>query len=162
MRPLNLIVSCSENRVIGRRGRMPWRIPEDRDFFHEKTAGQIVVLGRICFDTWPQAVPDGRRPIVVTGHPLPPGPPAAAADSLGPALALAEAIPGEIFICGGQRIYEEAMILPQAARLYLTLVHAEVSGDRFFPDWRPGFPREIARRESADAKWRYTFLTLER
>jgi len=171
MRPLNLIVSCSENRVIGRNGGMPWRIPEDQDFFHAKTAGQIVVLGRICFDTWPQAVTDGRRAVVVTHTPLTLGQGRTggvgtrrptSADSLEKALALAEGLPGEIFICGGQRVYEETLDLPQASRLYLTLVHAEVPGDRFFPDWRKAFPREVARRDSADAKWRYSFLTLER
>ncbi len=143
---------------------MPWRIPEDQDFFHAKTAGQVVVLGRICFDTWPQAVADGRRAVVVTHTALAGTGPAVAAASLPGALALAmaEAHSGEIFICGGQRIYEEAIELPQAARLYLTLVHSEVPGDRFFPDWRAVFTREIERRESADANWRYTFLTLGR
>jgi hypothetical protein len=37
-----------------------------------------------------------------------------------------------------------------------------VPGDRFFPEWRGIFTREIARREEADAHWRYTFFTLER
>jgi dihydrofolate reductase len=160
MRPFNLIVSCSENRVIGRAGRLPWRIPEDRDFFVAKTAGQIVVLGRICFETWPGAVENGRRAVVVTSGGV--SSPAQSAPSLPDALAIAESHSGEIFICGGERIYEEAIELPQAARLYLTLVHSDVPGDRFFPDWRAIFTREIGRRESADANWRYTFLTLGR
>ena len=81
---------------------------------------------------------------------------------MGAALGAAETLPGEIYICGGQRVYEEAIVLPQARRLYVTLVHARVPGDRFFPDWTTRFTREVARRESADANWRYTFLTLER
>jgi dihydrofolate reductase len=162
-RPLNLIVSCAENRVIGRGGRLPWRIPEDWDFFQRQTRGQIVLLGRICFDTWPGAQRDGRRAVVVTGHPLPPeARAAAAAETFPAALAAAEALPGEIYICGGQRVYEEALALPRPLRLYLTLVHAEVPGDRFFPEWRQLAWRELARRESADANFRYTFLTLER
>ena len=52
---LNLIVACAENRVIGRDRRLPWRIPEDLQFFHDQTAGQTVVLGRVCFETWPRA-----------------------------------------------------------------------------------------------------------
>ncbi|MDB6126679.1 MAG: dihydrofolate reductase region, partial [Verrucomicrobia bacterium] len=47
MKLLHLQVACSENRVIGREGRLPWRIPEDYQFFQDQTAGQIVVLGRI-------------------------------------------------------------------------------------------------------------------
>ncbi len=160
-RRLNLIVSCAENRVIGRNGRLPWRIAEDWLFFQRQTAGRVVVLGRICFDTWPGADRDGRTPVVVSGLPPASRPVARRAPSLPEAVALAEALPGEAYVCGGQRIYEEALALPRPLRLYLTLVHAEVPGDRFFPDWRRLPWREIGRREGADAAFRYTFLTLE-
>jgi dihydrofolate reductase len=82
--------------------------------------------------------------------------------SLPAALELASDLRGEIYVCGGERIYEESMALAQAARLYLTLVHAEVPGNRHFPDWRTAFPREIERREAGRDGWRYTFLTLVR
>ena len=76
------------------------------------------------------------------------------------ALAIAETLPGQIMICGGQRIYEET--LPLADRLLLTLVHAEVPGDTFFPEWRHLPWRETWKRESRDANYRYTFSILER
>ena len=78
------------------------------------------------------------------------------------ALAVAETLPGEIYICGGQRIFEETLALDRPLRLHLTLIHAEVPGDTFFPEWRHLAWREIARRESADANFRYTFFTLEK
>ncbi len=162
--PLNLIVACAENRVIGRQGRLPWRIPEDRALFHERTAGQVVLMGRMGFEAWERAAADGRRAVVVTAHPerLPPHRPALTAPTFAQALAAARELPGEVFVCGGERIYAEALGVPGPLRLFLTLVHAEVPGDRFFPEWR-GLPwRETERRESADARWRYTFLTLER
>ncbi|HET7535533.1 MAG TPA: dihydrofolate reductase, partial [Candidatus Didemnitutus sp.] len=58
-KPLNLIVACAENRVIGRDRKLPFRIPEDHAWFHEKTAGQTVILGRICYETWPRVLLDG-------------------------------------------------------------------------------------------------------
>ena len=160
-RILNLIVSCSENRVIGRDGRLPWSIPEDWRFFQEKTAGQIVVLGRICFESWPGAVRDGRRPVVVASgaHGIPA--PVPTAPTLPAALRAAEALRVEIYICGGQRVYEESIVLPRPLRLHITLVHAEVQGDRFFPEWRERPWVEVGSRESSDQNWRYTFLTLE-
>jgi dihydrofolate reductase len=51
---------------------------------------------------------------------------------------------------------------PRTIRLHLTLIHAEIAGDRFFPEWRRLAWREISRRESADENYRYTFLDLER
>ena len=159
---LHLQVACAENRVIGRDRRLPWRIPEDMAFFLAQTAGQIVVLGRVCFETWPSVRLDGRRPVVVTRQPQLAGGEVRVAGSLAAALAIAEALPGEIHVCGGQRIYEETLTLDRPMRLHLTLVHADVPGDTFFPEWRHLAWRELDRRESADANYRYTFFTLER
>jgi dihydrofolate reductase len=183
-KPLNLIVACAENRVIGRDGRLPFEIPEDKAWFHDKTAGQTVVLGRICFETWPRVLADGRQPVVITSQPeritayaaqkqrgLPAIASATAGAQVPPqgirtaanvpaALVIALGLPGEIMICGGQRIYEET--LPIADRLLLTLVHAEVPGDTWFPEWRHLPWRETWRKESRDANYRYTFSILER
>lgn len=169
-KPIHLIVACAENRIIGRDGRLPFDIPEDKAWFHDQTAGQTVVLGRICFETWPKVLADGRRPVVITSQPehiakvagQKVGPPQniLTAASVPAALAIAQTLPGEIMICGGQRIYEET--LPMADRLLLTLVHAEVPGDTWFPEWRHLPWRETWRKESRDANYRYTFSVLER
>lgn len=176
---IHIVVACAENRVIGREGKLPWRIPEDVAQFRELTAGNVCVLGRVCFDTWPDAVRDERQPIVLTSHPLPtpaiPGPDRSrrvaraqghavpiAARSLSEALAVAETVPGEIFVCGGQKIFEDTLALTRPMRLHLTLVHADVAGDRYFPEWRHLTWREIARRDSRDPNFFYTFYTLER
>jgi dihydrofolate reductase len=166
---LHLVVACAENRVIGRERKLPWRIPEDAEHFRQLTAGNICVLGRICFDTWPEATREGRQPIVLTSRPLPSVAPQSAdahaprpARSLDEALNAAEHLPGNIFVCGGQRIFEETLALPRPMHLHLTLVHAEPPGDRFFPEWRHLNWRELERRESGDANYRYTFFTLER
>lgn len=191
LKRLHVIVACSENRVIGRDGKLPWHIPEDLHFFHAQTAGQICVLGRICYETWPRAQRDGRRPIVLTSRPIerlqPSGPaggeartpagdenapavspafalsPPILVSSLTAALEAAENLPGEIYICGGQRIYEETLMLTaRPLRLHLTLIHADKPGDTFFPEWRHLKWHEVSRNEGADANVRYTFLTLDR
>jgi dihydrofolate reductase len=83
------------------------------------------------------------------------------ATSLPEAIERAQTLRGEIYLCGGQRVYREGLELGDY--LHLTLVHANIAdGDTFFPEWRAHFPRELARRESHDANWRYTFLTLGR
>jgi len=171
-KPINLIVACAANRVIGRDGRLPFDIPEDKAWFHGKTAGTVVVLGRVCFETWPKVLADARTPVVISSQPA--GVLADAARRFGAeaarrvrvvpdvpsALALAQSLPGDIMVCGGQRIYEET--LPLCARLLLTLVHADVPGDTWFPEWRHLSWREPWRRDSADANYQYTFSILER
>jgi dihydrofolate reductase len=159
---INLMVACAENRVMGRGNHLPWRIPEDLRFFHEETAGKTIVLGRICYQTWPRAREDGRRLIVVTSDPSLEAGGVRVARSVPEALGIAETMPGEIYVNGGERIFEEVLALDRPMRLHLTLVHAEVPGDRYFPEWRHLRWREVARRDSLDENFRYTFLTLER
>lgn len=171
-RPLQLIVACDQHRVIGHGRRLPFHIPEDKAWFHEKTAGTTVVLGRVCFEIWPRVLLDGRAAVVLASQPA-----AVRADAerrFGPAardrlhvvadvpaaLAAARALPAAIMVCGGQRIYEET--LPLADRLLLTEVHAAVAGDVWFPEWRHLAWRETWRREGADANYRYTFRSLDR
>lgn len=157
LKPLHLIVACAENRVIGRGGQLPWHIPEDSAYFHAETAGQTVVLGRICYETWPRVRADGRQPIVISRNGALSQPGVQVADSLPTALAIADTLPGKIMICGGERIYAEALALRRPLRLHLTLIHAEVEGDTRMPEWRHLPWRELSRRESADAHYRYTF-----
>jgi dihydrofolate reductase len=159
-KPLNLIVACAENRVIGRARQLPFDIPEDKAWFHEKTAGNVCVLGRVCFETWPRVLADGRQPVVISRDQSLASDRVRVAAAVPDALAIAQTLPGEIMICGGQRIYEETLLM--ADRLLLTLVHADVPGDTWFPEWRHLAWRETWRRESFDANYRYTFLILEK
>jgi dihydrofolate reductase len=159
-RPIELIVACAENRVIGRAGRLPFDIPEDKQWFHDQTANQTVVLGRICYETWPRVHEDGRQPVVITSNPALAQPGVRVATNVPDALAIAQALLGRIMVCGGQRIYEET--LPIADRILLTLVHAQVEGDTWFPEWRQLPWRESWKREGADQNYRYTFSILER
>ncbi len=159
-KPINLIVACTENRVIGRNGRLPFNIPEDKAWFHAKTAGQTVVLGGISFASWSKVLSGGRQPVVVSHDKSLASDRVKVAATVSEALAIAQMLSGEILICGGQRIYEET--LPLASRIYLTLVHAEMPGDRWFPEWRHPEWRETWHREGANADFRYTFSILDR
>ena len=50
----------------------------------------------------------------------------------------ASEFPNDIFICGGEQIYEQA--LPRCSDLYLTLVKREIeNGDSFFPPFEDKF-----------------------
>ena len=160
IKPINLIVACTENRVIGRNGLLPFAIPEDKIWFHEKTAGKTIVVGRRSFGMWRRVMTDDRQPVVVTRDRSLASPEIRVAATVSDAIEIAQTLPGEIMVCGGQQIYEET--LPLAQRLFLTLVHAELPGDRWFPEWRNQSWREIWKRESHDANFRYTFSILEK
>ena len=117
-------------------------------------------MGHVSFETWPTVLADGRFPVVVTSDKSLASEKVRVAANIPDALAIAQQLPGNIMVCGGQRIYEET--LPLADRIVLTLVHAELPGDTWFPEWRHLPWNEIWTKHSADAYYRYTFSILER
>jgi len=129
-----LVVAVAQNGVIGREGRLAWKISDDLKRFREITLGKPVIMGRKTFDSIGRPLP-GRVNIVVSRQA---GEIAGAtvAPSVEDALRLgAEAAAhldtDEICVIGGAEIY--AATLPLASRLYWTEVEAEVAGDVIFP-----------------------------
>jgi dihydrofolate reductase len=161
MKPVYIIVACSENRVIGKDGGLPWKIPEDSKFLRRMIKGGIVIEGRRCYEEIGKAFA-GTTTLVLSRNPEFNPPDAEVFPDLDSALARAQALdhPGPIWIGGGQAVYEEA--LTKSDRLYVTVVHAKVEGDTFFPEWRDVFTKIIEEKPSADDNWRYTFYTLEK
>lgn len=159
---VHLIAACAANGVIGRSGRLPWHLPEDYQRFEAMTAGHACIMGRVSFLGWSRATADGRRPIVITRDATLRRPGVIVAPSLSAALNDAESLPGDVFVCGGERIYREALALDRALRLHLTLIDREYEGDTRFPDWRHLQWREVARETGRTQDPQLTFLTLDR
>lgn len=134
---LALIWAQSENGVIGRDGRLPWRIPREMAHFRKVTLGKPVIMGRSTFESLPAPLSQ-RTNIVLTRRDefAPEG--VTVVHSLADALAIAEAAATdngakEAVVIGGAEVYAEA--LPLADRLYVTIVHAELEGDTFAPEF---------------------------
>ncbi len=127
---ISIIVAMSENRVIGRSGDLPWHLPADLKRFKALTTGHSIIMGRKTFDSIGRPLPN-RTSIVITRNAdyRPEG--IIVVDCLDEALKRSEA-GKQVFIIGGGEIYRLA--LPRADRLYITMVHAMVEGDTFFPE----------------------------
>ncbi len=159
---ISLIVAMSENRVIGREGGLPWRLSADLRRFKRLTIGHAIVMGRKTFESLGRRLLPGRTSIVVTRQKEYDGCGALVARDVDKAIRLA-ASDNEVVIIGGAEIYRQA--LPRVERLYLTLVHANVEGDTFFPELEQGQWRLVeAERHAADEKneYDYSFQILER
>ena len=128
---VSLIAAVAANRVIGNKGALPWRLPDDLARFKRLSMGHAVIMGRATFDSMGKPLL-GRRNIVLTRDTGLRIPGCEMAHSAGEALAAAEG--QETFIIGGAAIY--ALFLPRADFMYLTLIDAEVPGETFFPDVR--------------------------
>jgi dihydrofolate reductase len=158
---LALVVAHAANRVIGRDGELPWRLPSDMKRFRELTVGHAVVMGRCTFQSLPAAfspLPE-RRNLVLSGNPS--YAPEGVEVFAGLDTALEACGGGECFVIGGERAYREA--LPLAGRLYATEIDSEVEGDAFFPEIDAGQWHRSERSERlVEDGLGYTFNTYER
>ncbi len=160
---ISLIVALSQNRVIGREGEIPWRLPQDLKLFKQNTMGHCILMGRKTFESIGRPLP-GRPNLVLTRNPQWNAEGCTRIASLEEGIAWAQALPEtELFIIGGGEIYR--MALNQAQRIYLSEVKTKLDGDTYFPvlskeDWE-----EVNRTSYfSDEKNQYDFdfVVLER
>lgn len=144
---VTLVVAVAENGVIGRGGKLPWRLSSDLKTFRRLTMGKPLIMGRKTYRSIGRPL-DGRDNIVVTRDQAWSEPGTLAAASYKAALDVARRLAAgrgvdEIMVIGGAEIYAQA--LPGAGRIYLTRVHAEVEGDATFATPDPALWREADR-----------------
>ena len=126
---ITLILARARNGVIGAKGGLPWRLPEDLAFFKRTTMGHPIVMGRKTWESIGRPLP-GRRSIVVTRDRSFAAAGAEVVHSFEDAVALCSDT-DEIFVIGGAHLYADA--LPRADRLLLTEIDADFDGDTFLP-----------------------------
>ncbi len=127
----NIIVAMTAQRVIGRDGEIPWRIPEDVRLFRELTLGHTVIMGRRTFDSIGGPL-QGRKNIVVSRH-LPSTPGIEVCRDFKSALELADHFAGQMFFIGGVEIYRAA--LPLVDVLHVSWIEKDYQGDTYFPSF---------------------------
>ena len=155
------IAAQTENRVIGKDGGMPWHLPADFAHFKRLSRGKPNIMGRKVWDSLGGQALKERENIVLTRNPQFQASGAIVAHSPEEALQLAEDAP-EIAIIGGEEIYR--LYWDRLTRLEMTLIHAELDGDTFFPEIGPEWELAQETFRPADEKNRYdlTFQTWRR
>lgn len=153
-----IVALAGKKRVIGRKGGLPWYIPEELKRFKSLTMGHPVIMGRKTHESVGRALP-GRTNIVITHDPNYLAEGCIVVNNLDEALRQAQG-DDEIFVIGGGEIYQQA--LPKADKLYLTYIDKEIEGDVFFPDYSD-FKKVIRQSEEQESSgFKYKFLELER
>ncbi len=126
-----ILVAMTEDRVIGREGRIPWHIPEELRLFRDLTIGHSVLMGRRTFESIGRPLPERRN--IVLSHTLEPTPGIIICASLQKGLAEGAAYGRKIFIIGGRQIYQEA--LPIADFMRISWIAQKYDGDVYFPEF---------------------------
>lgn len=160
---VSAIVGATENDVIAKDGKIPWHMPADFAHVREITMGHPIIMGRATYEPIGHNLP-GRLNIVVSRNPnYKVFPDAILVNSVEDALDLNQVKNSdEIFIFGGQSIFEAAM--PHIQKIYLTRIHTTIDGDRFFK-YNPDEWTEVSRQShKKDEKnpYDYDFIVLQR
>ena len=158
---LTIIVAMARNRVIGRDNALPWQLPADLQHFRRITLGKPVVMGRKTHESIGRPLP-GRDNIIVSTDRNYHATGCRVMHSIKNTLASLQQMP-EVMVIGGASLYRETLAC--AGRIYLTLVHADIMGDTWFPELDACQWRQISREDfPADERnnYAYSFILLER
>ena len=156
---IGLIVAYAHNRVIGDKGRIPWRIKGEQRRFKELTTGNVVIMGRRSYDEIGHPLPN-RFTIVVSSTAKYEAENCVTVPSVKEAIDYAKKNrPDEnIYLSGGAGIYKEG--LPYAEKLFITEVDLDVEGDTFFPEFDKSlYTRKVDERVDGEIPYAYVTYT---
>jgi len=157
---ISLLVAVSENNVIGNRGELPWKLPNDLKHFKDVTVGHPIIMGRKTYESIGRVLPD-RLNIIISRQEDYEVKDAVVVHSFEEALKRCEyEETGEVCVIGGGEIYKQA--LPFVNRIHLTRVHTDIEGDTVFPELFDGDWKQLNCEEhKADDKHAYDYSFLE-
>lgn len=152
MRPLNLIVAVDKKMGISSYGKIPWHIHSDLTHFKQVTKDSVLIMGRKTWESIPvnkRAFKD-RKAIVVLSSTITSfdtingnenqNTPVVVSNNLNEAILKSFSFFDDlelpsIFICGGSRIYQEAIekFMYMMEAIYITYINDDFMCDNFFP-----------------------------
>jgi dihydrofolate reductase len=151
-----IIAAITKKGVIGKDGRIPWDLAEDRRHFKTLTMGYPCIMGRKTWESLPHKPLPGRENIIISTTLKSDDRGITICHSFNTALAYCTGKYQKIFICGGAAIYKEALLV--ADRMELTVVYGDYDGDIYFPDYNRDDWIETARKD----KTGFVFISLQR
>lgn len=140
-RNVTIIAAMDAKGGIGKKGGMPWNVSPDMQQFKRLTSGQPVIMGRKTFESLKRKPLPDRVNIVLasdvsTVYDHADYPNLVAVSDLGMAVEFND--DEQIFIIGGGRIYESALINNLVDDMILTRFNNDAQCDVFFPDFNRG------------------------
>lgn len=164
---ISIIAAMDEARGIGKDNKIPWHLREDLIHLKKLIKDHTVILGRKTYDSLVWYYDKSGRPmpaklyIIVSRNTeyKPSRENTLVVASFEEALEKAKQTgEDEIFVIGGQSLFEQAILV--ADKLYLTIVRGTYEADTYFPDYS-AFKTIVAKQEGESEKGvPYAFIDL--
>jgi dihydrofolate reductase len=154
---IRLIAAIDSRRGIATDSGIPWKLPGDTAYFHEKTAIGLILMGSATYKEFAAPLHE-RENFVLTAdsEPLRKG-----FRAVGSLDVLAAAHPGDdIWVIGGAAVYAETV--GEADELFLTQVVGDFHCTKFFPPYEAEFQLASQGEDQQDGATTYRFETWQR
>jgi len=128
---ISIIVATDKNCIISKNGKIPWHNKDDFKHFKETTMGCPLIMGRKTFESLPKLLP-GRPHIVISRQKSLPNKEIVLANNMSEACCVAKrkiSSKNEIFIIGGEEIYNLALTETFVDKIYLSIIDIEIESD---------------------------------
>ena len=157
---LTLIASRDTNGVIGREGKLPWRLRDDLRWFKRVTFDHVVVMGRKTWEGLPYRPLRNRYNIVISKQyfQVPSGELCQTVEKAIERASEVSRIMGrdEYFGIGGESIYKQ--LISKASSMLVTEVNTNTEGDATFPLFsRSRWSKHLLNTVKADKNNEYDF-----
>ncbi len=154
---IRLIAAIDDRRGIATDLGIPWKLPGDTAYFHDKTAKGVILMGRATYEEFAAPLHD-RENFVLTSEP---GPLRTGFRGVAGLDQLRAASPhDDVWVIGGAAVYAET--IAEAEELLLTQVLGDFHCTKFFPPYRAEFELEIGSDDRSEGGVTYRFETWRR
>lgn len=160
---ISMIVAKGANDAIGIKGHLPWKCPQDWNFFLSKTKGYPVIMGKQVYSALPKGKFNGYTKMVLSETPDFQIKDGTVYPDLSAALDHArEQDYPHIYIIGGERPYKEG--LEVADDLYITYMFGLFDADTYFPpvdyrQWQVAGRGEVIHDPEVPFPYQFTWWT---
>ncbi len=173
MKQFSIIAAIDQQMGIGKNGTLPWHLPEDLKYFNNVTKKtepdkeNAVIMGRRTWESLPEKfrpLPDRINAVISSNSELELPDGVLHFDSLDAALTAMSTSSkiDQIFVIGGAKLYEEAVLHPELERIYLTRIESTFDCDTFFPDQIPEEFEIVSTTDNLESDGlEYNFVILE-
>ena len=134
---MEAIIAVNKKNIIGANNKIPWYVPEDLQYFRQKTQHHIIIMGRKTFESFPKGPLPNRTNIVLTREPekyshLEEQYRNLLFRNIDEISVTIQELKKEdskkkVFVIGGTQIYEE--FFPEYEKIHITEIHSEEEGD---------------------------------
>ena len=129
-----MIAAMDINNLIGKNGKLPWKLPNDLQHFKALTYGGTLLMGRKTYESLGKGLPNRTNFVLTSQKDYKTEQAITVHNAKEIQVWMGESI-SELFIIGGASLFAKSE--SKATKLYITRINHEFEGDIYFPeiDW---------------------------